>query len=361
MRTDRSAAYSGDFRNFATVEDDAPAVLQRLILPHDSMVMCQRRGCGAEFDPTQAKTKCIFHPGAPVFHEGLKSWSCCKERNKPVLEFDQFLQIAGCAEADGHTQEKQALPEPEQKKRSEAEKAAEEALASVQLDATPLAMKAAPAAAPKAPKPVEEAQDPESMQSVPAESRCRRTGCGYTASADVQNRDRTQEDCRYHPGVAVFHEGSKGYMCCKRRVLDFDDFLGIEPCTKAKHGHLFADVQLPQGDTVQCRIDHYETPADVRVTVYAKGVIPEESSIAFEQDRVEMSLCLAPTPSIAQKRRFVRTLQPFSAIDPAASSFSIGKMKVDMVLVKAESGISWPTLERSDQVHGYGLTFGRSK
>lgn len=28
-----------------------------------------------------------------VFHEGLKSWSCCKEKNKPVMEFDQFMAI----------------------------------------------------------------------------------------------------------------------------------------------------------------------------------------------------------------------------------------------------------------------------
>jgi hypothetical protein len=29
-----------------------------------------------------------------VFHEGLKSWSCCNTVNKPVLEFDQFMQIS---------------------------------------------------------------------------------------------------------------------------------------------------------------------------------------------------------------------------------------------------------------------------
>jgi hypothetical protein len=28
-----------------------------------------------------------------VFHEGLKSWSCCADVNKPVLEFDEFMKI----------------------------------------------------------------------------------------------------------------------------------------------------------------------------------------------------------------------------------------------------------------------------
>jgi len=34
------------------------------------------------------------------------------------------------------------------------------------------------------------------------------------------------------------HEGSKGYTCCKRRVLDFDDFMKMEGC-KTKDRHMF--------------------------------------------------------------------------------------------------------------------------
>ena len=34
---------------------------------------------------------------------------------------------------------------------------------------------------------------------------------------------------------AIFHEGSKGYLCCKRRVLEFSEFLKIEGCTEGKH------------------------------------------------------------------------------------------------------------------------------
>jgi hypothetical protein len=28
-----------------------------------------------------------------VFHEGLKSWSCCEDVNRPVLDFDSFMLI----------------------------------------------------------------------------------------------------------------------------------------------------------------------------------------------------------------------------------------------------------------------------
>ena len=31
-----------------------------------------------------------------VFHEGLKSWSCCQDVNKPVLDFDSFMKIPVC-------------------------------------------------------------------------------------------------------------------------------------------------------------------------------------------------------------------------------------------------------------------------
>lgn len=47
---------------------------------------------------------------------------------------------------------------------------------------------------------------------------------------------REGEKCIHHPGHPVFHEGSKGWSCCKKKVLDFDEFLKIEGCeTKTKH------------------------------------------------------------------------------------------------------------------------------
>ncbi|KAJ3493621.1 hypothetical protein NMY22_g20183 [Coprinellus aureogranulatus] len=66
------------------------------------MPRCTRKGCGKEFEVGKAEA-CTFHPGAPVFHEGLKSWSCCKDFNKPVLDFDEFMSISGCTETDSHS------------------------------------------------------------------------------------------------------------------------------------------------------------------------------------------------------------------------------------------------------------------
>lgn len=36
----------------------------------------------------------------------------------------------------------------------------------------------------------------------------------------------------------MFHEGSKGWTCCKRRVLEFEEFMRIEGC-RQKDKHLF--------------------------------------------------------------------------------------------------------------------------
>jgi hypothetical protein len=63
---------------------------------------------------------------------------------------------------------------------------------------------------------------------------CRRKGCGETHKGG----DREGEKCVHHPGAPIFHEGSKGWSCCKRRVLEFDQFMNIEGC-KTKDRHLF--------------------------------------------------------------------------------------------------------------------------
>ena len=58
------------------------------------MARCTHKGCSQEYDPeNNGPESCTYHPGAPIFHEGLKSWSCCSDVNKPVLDFDEFMQI----------------------------------------------------------------------------------------------------------------------------------------------------------------------------------------------------------------------------------------------------------------------------
>ncbi|KDN53069.1 chord-domain-containing protein [Tilletiaria anomala UBC 951] len=349
------------------------------------MVICARRGCGADFDAaTPSSSACHFHPGAPVFHEGLKSWSCCQDVNKPVMEFDQFLAIKGCAEAPSHTVEMQELPDGAAAKKSETEgpsavtangvetygraapQPVTQPLVGNSLAAAQKAMDAGNAA------PVEKAEEADPSQAdeegaVKDGTKCKRAGCSYTFTGG--KRSRSEEKCSYHKGVAIFHEGSKGWSCCKPRVLDFADFLAIAPCTEATNGHLFVGDQSKASaastdgyERVDCRVDHYETPDDVRVTVYAKAVQTEKSKVEFREDAVLLSLEMPPAPGGSDlPRRHERVLKPFANIDADSSTFTFTKFKVDLVLVKKVKGQSWPSLESGDKAIGYGLTFGRSK
>lgn len=72
---------------------------------------------------------------------------------------------------------------------------------------------------------------------VPPNTTCRRRGCNAKSPAESV-ASREGEDCVHHPGQALFHEGSKGWTCCKPRVLEFDEFMKIEGC-KRKSKHLF--------------------------------------------------------------------------------------------------------------------------
>lgn len=94
---------------------------------------------------------------------------------------------------------------------------------------------------------------------------------------------------------------------------------------------------------VKCRIDHYQTPGEVHVSVYAKKADKEKSSIAFETNQASVDLrrglagmeldpycarqvhlnLLLPGP-----KHFVRTLNLYGSINPEASSFTFFGTKV---------------------------------
>lgn len=55
---------------------------------------CKRGGCNCSYEsPLSDESVCVHHPGVPVFHEGLKFWSCCQ---KKTSDFTAFLGQVGC-------------------------------------------------------------------------------------------------------------------------------------------------------------------------------------------------------------------------------------------------------------------------
>lgn len=57
--------------------------------------VCKNGGCGQTYEsPASDATECVYHPGVPIFHEGLKFWSCCTKR---TTDFAAFMNQKGCA------------------------------------------------------------------------------------------------------------------------------------------------------------------------------------------------------------------------------------------------------------------------
>ncbi|XP_039210805.1 integrin beta-1-binding protein 2 isoform X2 [Crotalus tigris] len=56
---------------------------------------CKNTGCQAVFQGEESKREtCLLHPGVPVFHEGMKYWSCCRIK---TTDFAAFLEQKGCS------------------------------------------------------------------------------------------------------------------------------------------------------------------------------------------------------------------------------------------------------------------------
>lgn len=317
------------------------------------MVRCTNKGCGQDFDPQNNPAgSCIFHPGAPVFHEGLKSWSCCQDVNKPVLDFDEFMKIQGCSTGQ-HSAEapKPEAPKPVANTNITAieSKGGQETYTTSAPTAVPIAT-STPATPP--PPPEEEEEDDPTVE-VPVGTTCRHKGCGKTFISNEVSRFGEGEEavCVYHPKSPIFHEGSKGYLCCKRRVLEFEEFLKIEGCKRGKH--LFAPKNKPTNEEehVSCRIDHYQTPTEVHVSVFAKQADKDRSAIKIASNEIAFDIVLPGS------KRFRRSIELYGPIDPDASSYKYYGTKVELVLKKADNR-SWAVLEKTDRTLPINFTFG---
>lgn len=55
---------------------------------------CKNAGCKVSYENAESlESICSYHPGSPVFHEGMKYWSCCQRKTS---DFTLFLSQAGC-------------------------------------------------------------------------------------------------------------------------------------------------------------------------------------------------------------------------------------------------------------------------
>ncbi|TGJ82794.1 hypothetical protein E0Z10_g5977 [Xylaria hypoxylon] len=327
---------------------------------------CVHQGCGKEY--SHADEVCWYHPGPPVFHEGQKGWKCCKPR---VLTFDEFLEITPCTEGKHSTtdhppkiEKKEQTADVNPTTQSLSDKLAEAVSRSA---TTPGRAPLAPQPIATAPPPPPESEDDEPGLEIPDAKPCRRKGCNVTYQKTRQRSD--DENCVHHPGAPIFHEGSKGYSCCKRRVLEFDQFMKIEGC-KTSPRHLFIgsgqdkSKKNQQGasggedgeellDTV--RHDFYQTPTTVIASFFLKKIDSARATVKFNTNTLDLDL---PTNEPAPKR-YKSSIPLFGEIDIQKSTFKILGTKLEVGLYKAD-GASWPVLRSDDQRTGEILQVGRA-
>ena len=286
-------------------------------------------------------------------------WNCCKPR---VLTFDEFLKIPPCTTGKHTTIAELPLREtnPEHAEPPTlppAQPDASDALDNVQ--AQPVAhVPQDPSPPTPQPGPSESEDDP-SLPLLPNLT-CRRRGCEATSSNAHPSRDG--EECTHHPGHALFHEGSKGWTCCRKRVLEFDEFMKIQGC-KTKSRHLFVGkkrdgskeeavgdvrcVSHPHGGqtwlTLMNRHDFYQTPTTVIASFFLKKIDKSKAKVDFSSpDMVELDL---PT---ADNKRYKTQIPLFGKVNAAESEFKVLGTKLELVLVKTDR-ISWRTLRRDEQ------------
>lgn len=217
-----------------------------------------------------------------------------------------------------------------------------------------------PQNAPTPPPPEPESDSDDSSIPIPEGRICRRKTCGATYKS---GQGREGEKCTHHPGAPIFHEGSKGYSCCKRRVLEFDEFMKIEGC-KTKDKHLFVgsgkkDKKDGQGDGEEkvetVRHDYYQTATTVIASFFLKKIVKDESTVKFTGNTVELDLKTSDAPP----KRYAKTVELFGPIDAATSSYKIMGTKLELTLVKAD-GQAWPVLRSDERRTGEIFQVGRA-
>ena len=183
---------------------------------------CYNRGCQKSFtlanDPTQDDTACQHHPGLPYFHDAYKIWSCCQKKSH---DFSTFLSIPGCQHGP-HQPNKPEEPTPvrpvetvetppKPAVRPEVSKPPTPSIERPSVDAPLTKMKLIVGASLKTAldklvntPTTDLGQQEAQTNEIKPGTICRHAACGvqYTTPEEMQGNI-----CRYHPGVAIFHEG----------------------------------------------------------------------------------------------------------------------------------------------------------
>eukprot|EP00128_Syssomonas_multiformis_P012842 Colp12_sorted_trinity150504_noHs@29202 len=244
-------------------------------------VRCYNKGCGAEFvEHENDDSKCVHHPGQPVFHDAMKGWSCC---NKKSTDFTEFLNIKGCTVGRHSNVKPVEPPKPAAQNDTpqEIRKSQEETpipppnrdgpLTELRLEISP-SLRAQ----------LEKAK----LEAVAAGVATKGTVCkNATCGQSYEGEESDSTPCTYHPGTPVFHEGMKYWSCCERKTSEFDQFMAQKGCSTGKH--LWTK---PEDATKAAppRTDFFQTGNSANLCVFVKKVDPDATVVKVNEGQIRV-------------------------------------------------------------------------
>ena len=162
-------------------------------------------------------------------------------------------------------------------------------------------------------------------------TQCKNNSC----TQSYQDESSLNQDCQYHPGAPVFHEGYKYWSCCKKKkTTEFSEFLTFTGCTQGKC--IFTDDPTKKKKAL-CRYDFFQQGPNVTVSIYAKKVDPSQCEFKISANRLKLSILFD----------FINTfsldLQLAGRVRPEECKVEILGPKVEIVLKKGD-GSSWSEL-----------------
>nr|CAG8483204.1 8107_t:CDS:2 [Entrophospora candida] len=284
------------------------------------MPVCVHEGCKKTYTEEENNDNaCLYHPKPPIFHEGLKGWQCCDRR---VTSFDEFLIIPGCTKGTDLSKNDLIDNNNKEPMRTEGEGEGVEVYSGPKIpfvQSKEVEAKITNTTIPSSEKTkpqqmiVQEPEDDDPNIPVTVGTVCKRSGCGKKYIDEKTSRGEGPEaECIYHPGTATFHEGSKGWSCCTRKVLEFEEFLKIKGCKKGKH--LFIGNTNIE-ERVNCRNDWYQTPTNVIMSIFAKKIDKQKSTINFQSQELIVDL------RFSDSKIFKEIYPLYEKIDPEKSKF----------------------------------------
>lgn len=165
-------------------------------------------------------------------------------------------------------------------------------------------------------------------------TQCKNNSC----SKSYQDESSLNQQCLYHPGGPVFHEGYKYWSCCKKKkTTDFSEFLTFTGCTQGQC--TFIDDPTKRKKAL-CRYDFFQQGPNVTVSIYAKKVDPEQCEFRISDQRLTLSIVFDLVNT------FSLDMQLSGRVRPEECKVEIMGPKVEIVLKKGD-GSSWSELGNS--------------